>query len=307
MADHPFVDYEHQARFEEGRAEYRRGGPMAPLCGATSRVGGLCRHAPLEGHNRCLRHAGPKAARAHRQRQFEAMQAGKISYAEFAKAEAKRAANRLRDQWKKNPWISGSTVDLGEHEMPFQGDMQHWVGADRAIPPAVMDWLRWRYRRFQIDRSKNEDWATLLRDELPRRLRDAGAAPPGWSEAAGEVPAWGLGDKQPSYKRTKVDATRPLAAKTTTRLPLSSKSVAQHLRTHAASIWDKPPAEVTTADVLKILGPIWSTTPETARRTAGRIERILNAARAAGLRSGDNPAQWRGHLSLLLPKLWACS
>lgn len=74
------------------------------------------------------------------------------------------------------------------------------------------------------------------------------------------------------------------------------------LRTHAASLWQKAPSEITTDDVLRALTPIWTTTPETARRTAGRIERILNAARAAGLRSGDNPAQWRGHLSLLLPK-----
>lgn len=74
------------------------------------------------------------------------------------------------------------------------------------------------------------------------------------------------------------------------------------LRTHASAIWEKAPAEITTDDVLKALMPIWTTTPETARRTAGRIERILNAARAAGLRAGDNPAQWRGHLSLLLPK-----
>ena len=74
------------------------------------------------------------------------------------------------------------------------------------------------------------------------------------------------------------------------------------LRTHAASLWQKTPDQITTDDVLKALTPIWTTTPETARRTAGRIERILNAARAVGLRSGDNPAQWRGHLQLLLPK-----
>ncbi len=34
----------------------------------------------------------------------------------------------------------------------------------------------------------------------------------------------------------------------------------------------------------------------------GRIERVLDAAKARGLRSGENPARWRGHLYHLLPK-----
>jgi integrase len=34
----------------------------------------------------------------------------------------------------------------------------------------------------------------------------------------------------------------------------------------------------------------------------GRIERVLDAAKAKGLRSGENPARWRGHLNNLLPK-----
>src|SRR5262249_44612531 len=34
----------------------------------------------------------------------------------------------------------------------------------------------------------------------------------------------------------------------------------------------------------------------------GRIERVLDAAKAKGLRSGENPARWRGHLDQLLPK-----
>ena len=41
---------------------------------------------------------------------------------------------------------------------------------------------------------------------------------------------------------------------------------------------------------------------ETASRLRGRIERVLDAAKAQGLRSGENPARWRGHLDQLLPK-----
>lgn len=59
---------------------------------------------------------------------------------------------------------------------------------------------------------------------------------------------------------------------------------------------------IETADVLATLQPIWTTKPETASRVRGRIERVLDAARAKGFRSGENPARWRGHLDHLLPK-----
>lgn len=74
------------------------------------------------------------------------------------------------------------------------------------------------------------------------------------------------------------------------------------LETYCAPIWDKDVAAVDTADVLAILSPIWLEKQETARRVRGRIERVLDAAKVRGQRSGDNPALWRGHLSLLLPR-----
>ena len=60
--------------------------------------------------------------------------------------------------------------------------------------------------------------------------------------------------------------------------------------------------KITTEDVLKVLRPIWSTKTETATRLRGRIERILDAAKAQGYRDGENPARWRGHLDNLLAK-----
>ena len=59
--------------------------------------------------------------------------------------------------------------------------------------------------------------------------------------------------------------------------------------------------EIDTTLVMRILEPIWSKKPETASRVRGRIEAILNWAKARGYRSGENPAQWRGHLDQLLP------
>lgn len=66
-------------------------------------------------------------------------------------------------------------------------------------------------------------------------------------------------------------------------------------------------ADIDTAHVLSLLQPIWSLKPETASRIRGRIERILSAAKVLGLRTGDNPAAWRGHLDQLLPKATALS
>jgi integrase len=75
------------------------------------------------------------------------------------------------------------------------------------------------------------------------------------------------------------------------------------LRDHAGPIADVPIDQVDTERVLAVLNPIWLTKGETARRVRGRIERILDAAKARGLRPRDsmNPATWRGHLALLLP------
>jgi integrase len=62
-----------------------------------------------------------------------------------------------------------------------------------------------------------------------------------------------------------------------------------------------PVADVTTEHVLRVLQPLWTRTPETASRVRGRIENVLDYARARKLRCGDNPARWRGNLSELLP------
>lgn len=59
---------------------------------------------------------------------------------------------------------------------------------------------------------------------------------------------------------------------------------------------------VDTNAVLKALKPIWATTPESAQKARGCIEAVLDAAKAKGFRSGENPARWRGQLDHLLPK-----
>ena len=68
-----------------------------------------------------------------------------------------------------------------------------------------------------------------------------------------------------------------------------------------ASLHDKKLQEITTEHVLEALKPIWGVKPVTASRTRQRIERLMDAAKALKLRSGENPAAWRGNLKHLLP------
>jgi len=57
--------------------------------------------------------------------------------------------------------------------------------------------------------------------------------------------------------------------------------------------------QIGTPDVLRVLSPIWLAKPETARRVRQRIGTVLDWAKAAGFRSGDNPVEG---VALGLPK-----
>lgn len=60
--------------------------------------------------------------------------------------------------------------------------------------------------------------------------------------------------------------------------------------------------DIDQSHVLRVIEPLWLNKTETASRLRGRIEKILDWARVSGYRSGENPARWRGHLDVLLPK-----
>ena len=76
------------------------------------------------------------------------------------------------------------------------------------------------------------------------------------------------------------------------------------IKTHALSLLEMPVQDILVDDVVAVLKPIWRTVPETASRLRGRIENILDAAKASKhiLGPWENPARWRGNLSHLLPK-----
>ncbi len=74
------------------------------------------------------------------------------------------------------------------------------------------------------------------------------------------------------------------------------------LKTYCSPVFGKVSVQaVDVALVMKAVEPIWTTKPETASRLRGRIESILDWARVRDMRTGDNPARWRGHLDQLLP------
>src|SRR5262249_36828413 len=52
-----------------------------------------------------------------------------------------------------------------------------------------------------------------------------------------------------------------------------------------------PVADVDVAMVMMAIEPIWAKKPETAARVRGRIESVLDWAKARGFRDGENPAR----------------
>lgn len=93
--------------------------------------------------------------------------------------------------------------------------------------------------------------------------------------------------------------------KTRTANLKSNKSVARwkrSLNTYAADLRPLPLDKVDTTAVLAVLKRIWIEKPETAQKVRGHIEAVMDAAKAEGRRTGENPAAWRGHLEHLLSK-----
>jgi integrase len=71
--------------------------------------------------------------------------------------------------------------------------------------------------------------------------------------------------------------------------------------TYAKSLHKIPVGDITTDDVLRVLRPLWDEKPDTATKVRERLKLVLDHAKARGLRAGDNPAAWKGHLDQLMP------
>lgn len=75
------------------------------------------------------------------------------------------------------------------------------------------------------------------------------------------------------------------------------------LSTYASPVIGTLPVDqIELGHITEILTPIWHTKTETATRLRQRIETVLDYATTHGLRSGPNPARWKGHLDHVLSK-----
>lgn len=82
----------------------------------------------------------------------------------------------------------------------------------------------------------------------------------------------------------------------------TGKDWTRSIELHCKPLLRKRPADITMTDVESCLRPIWQTKTKTATELRGRIERLLDAAKVKGLRTGDNPARWEGGLREVLPR-----
>ncbi len=62
-----------------------------------------------------------------------------------------------------------------------------------------------------------------------------------------------------------------------------------------------PVGNIEREHILQVLEPIWESKSPTAERLRNNLERILDLAEVKGLRTGMNPARWKGNLSHILP------
>jgi integrase len=152
----------------------------------------------------------------------------------------------------------------------WQGRLREMgLGSARDVPLA-------RARELAAEARKQ-----LAAGQDPLQAREAMQAVPTFGEMADEV----IAAHSPGWRNEKHHAQWRMT-----------------LAKYAAPLRELPIDKVDTAAVLKVLQPLWTTKPETASRLRGRIERVIDAAKAKGLRPGENPARWRGHLDHLLPK-----
>jgi integrase len=180
--------------------------------------------------------------------------------------------------------------------------------------------------RLDVDKNGNRSWIMRFKSPTTGKERYMGLGPFGdvtlamAREAAGKARALIRDGQDPIEERNakrseaKVEASRAITFEDYAKRFISGKrdgwknpkhkqQWSNTLRDYAYPyIGHLPIADVDTAAVLNVLRPIWTTKKETARRVRGRIEAILNAAKVEGLRTGENPALWRGHLDQILAR-----
>ena len=180
--------------------------------------------------------------------------------------------------------------------------------------------------RLDVDKNGNASWLFRFKSPVTGKerfmglgpLRDVGLADA--REAAGAARALMRSNIDPIEHRiaerakVKADATGAITFEAYAKGYIAGKEAGwkndKHRQQWSNSLRDYAyphighlrVCDVDTAAVRKVLDPIWNEKKETARQVRGRIEAILNGAKAEGLRIGENPALWRGHLDQFLAR-----
>ncbi|MEN3230394.1 tyrosine-type recombinase/integrase [Methylorubrum rhodesianum] len=157
-----------------------------------------------------------------------------------------------------------------------------------------------------VDPSGAKRW--LLRLVVQGRRRDIGLG------GAGLVPLAEARERALAYRKTAREGGDPLAERRKAQeiVPTFAEAVERVHSEHKASWANAKHAQqwrntlqqyacpqlgprrvdqIGTPDVLRVLAPIWLAKPETARRVRQRIGTVLDWAKAAGYRSGENPIE----------------
>lgn len=176
---------------------------------------------------------------------------------------------------------------------------------------------------LEIKRSGARSWTFMYRHGGKQRELGLGSAGPGGvtlaqaREKAAEARRQLQDGIDPLAGRKAAEAARKAA--TTTFGGFADQYVANHRAgwsnskhadqwkmtlgdAYCSKIRQLPIAEIGVEEIVSVLKPVWQTRPETARRVRMRLERVLDAARVLGFRSGENPARWRGNLDHLLAR-----
>ena len=176
---------------------------------------------------------------------------------------------------------------------------------------------------LQVTDNKSKSW--LFRYAKDGRERQMGLG------SLNDVPLPEARDEATRYRRVLRDGLDPIEVRNSERadralsnVPFKTfKQLAEdYIRTHSVAwknekhlgqwktsleqhvypiLGNLPARSITSAHVLSVLKPIWNTIPETASRVRGRIELVMDDAKAQGQFRGDNPAAWKGNLKPQLP------
>jgi hypothetical protein len=110
-----------------------------------------------------------------------------------------------------------------------------------------------------------------------------------------------LGVTAPRHVTFGALANELLAAKGAREKPKTTELKLKFL-SYCKLILNRDISRVSLDDVVAVLTPLWNTKPASADRCRAVMEATFDAARIKGLRSGENPARWRGNLSHVLSR-----